>query len=474
MNISTIGEADGPRCRMSCTIPTTTNHRFSSTRRRRPTGDSAGQYPACHGLVDDHGRHGLVRHEVASRHEAQPQRGEVVGAHGAVPGHRLLALAVLGRTALDFEAGVVVSGKRQNRCQRRRTDPWHAPECVVQTVVEGDDAGGLSVADRWQRDLGCEQPARLEPEIDRHQAQKASAEKACRHQQHERRGQLRHDERTAGKRGPSARTACTVAQGGGLIRTSPLDGRYQAADQRRHARDAESEQERHPVDRHLRRQQVALRYEGEQGGEGPLRHQQSEHTAQRRHESALDQQLTHDARAAGTDSGAHCHLAPAAGSARQQQVGDIRARDQQHAADGSEQHKQHEPDAGRLPLLQPDDRDAGLCVRVGVAQFERAREHVHACLRLLARDTVSQSRHHAQHDGAARRRHHVQPDRPPQLRRPDDRWNEPGRHHADDGVRLVAEHDDAPDDGGVRRKALPPDDVGENDDACCAGPIVVR
>ena len=89
------------------------------------------------------------------------------------------------------------------------------------------------------------------------------------------------------------------------------------------------------------------------------------------------------------------------GGARQQQVGDIGARDEQHAGDRPEQHQQRQPDPLCLPLLQPDDRNARLGVRVGVAGFELAREDVHARLRLLARDTVAQPGDDPEHDGAA-------------------------------------------------------------------------
>ena len=59
---------------------------------------------------------------------------------------------------------------------------------------------------------------------------------------------------------------------------------------------------------------------------------------------ALDDQLPDDPRAAGAERDAHRDFLLAADRAREQQVGDIGARDQQHQRDGAEQHQQRGPD----------------------------------------------------------------------------------------------------------------------------------
>ena len=56
-----------------------------------------------------------------------------------------------------------------------------------------------------------------------------------------------------------------------------------------------------------------------------------------REQHAFGEQLADDAAAAGADGGADGDLARAAGGARQQQVGDVGAGDQQHAADRAQQ-----------------------------------------------------------------------------------------------------------------------------------------
>jgi hypothetical protein len=70
-----------------------------------------------------------------------------------------------------------------------------------------------------------------------------------------------------------------------------------------------------------------------------LREQQARRAADRRQDDALGDQLTNDAPAVAADGGTDRELALARRGAHQQQVGDIRARDQQH-----EHHRAHQRD----------------------------------------------------------------------------------------------------------------------------------
>ena len=57
---------------------------------------------------------------------------------------------------------------------------------------------------------------------------------------------------------------------------------------------------------------------------------------------ALDEQLPDDAPSSRADRDAHGHLTRAVGRAREQQIGDVRARDEEHEADGAhERPEQH-------------------------------------------------------------------------------------------------------------------------------------
>ena len=78
--------------------------------------------------------------------------------------------------------------------------------------------------------------------------------------------------------------------------------------------------------------------------------EQPEHAAGERQHDALGQQLPDDAAARSADRGADRDLAPAAGGAHEQQVGDVGAGDQQHEADGAAVDQQR-----RLDVAADDD-----------------------------------------------------------------------------------------------------------------------
>ena len=74
---------------------------------------------------------------------------------------------------------------------------------------------------------------------------------------------------------------------------------------------------------------------------------QPEHAAGQREQDAFGQQLPDDAAASRADGRADRDLALAARRAHEQQVGDVRARDQQDEADGAEQDPERRPDVAR-------------------------------------------------------------------------------------------------------------------------------
>ncbi len=69
------------------------------------------------------------------------------------------------------------------------------------------------------------------------------------------------------------------------------------------------------------------------------REQQPEHAAGDREQQALGEKLRDDAAALGAEREADADFLAPAREAREQQVGDVRARDQQHRGDRDEQHR---------------------------------------------------------------------------------------------------------------------------------------
>ena len=110
----------------------------------------------------------------------------------------------------------------------------------------------------------------------------------------------------------------------------------------------------------------AGRVDGEQRADADDAENRPEHAAGERQHDALGQQLAHDAAAARADGGAHGNLAPPAGRAHEQQVGDVRAGDQQHEADGADEHQQRRADVGDERFAHRHRREDGvLAERVG-------------------------------------------------------------------------------------------------------------
>ena len=81
----------------------------------------------------------------------------------------------------------------------------------------------------------------------------------------------------------------------------------------------------------------------------PARHEQTKRGAGQRKDDRLEQQLADQLRAAGADRQPHRHLAGASCAAHEQQIGDVRAGNQQHhARDAKEQHQRRGRFLGQL------------------------------------------------------------------------------------------------------------------------------
>ena len=117
------------------------------------------------------------------------------------------------------------------------------------------------------------------------------------------------------------------------------------------------------------------------------------HGAGDRQDEALDQQLTDEPPAAGAERRADADLALARARAREEQIGDVRAGDEQHDRDRAEQH-QHPRLGARADevIAQRPHACATVLVPVGMGRLERRSDLVHLRLRLLERDARLQSR----------------------------------------------------------------------------------
>ena len=104
-------------------------------------------------------------------------------------------------------------------------------------------------------------------------------------------------------------------------------------------------------------------------------------------QQALDQQLPHDAPARGAHRVAHGDLARPCRRARQQQVGDVGARDQQHEADRAHQRQEHDADRAGVEAFveRLDDADGELLVAGRMGRGQALDDAVELGLRLRRR-----------------------------------------------------------------------------------------
>jgi hypothetical protein len=111
-----------------------------------------------------------------------------------------------------------------------------------------------------------------------------------------------------------------------------------------------------------------FRQAGEQKVCAPARQQQPARAARQGEHRALHQQLAREAQAPGAERGAHRQL-PAPGTrARQQKVGDVGARDEQHEADRGEERQEHRAHVLRDERLERLERGAQVCRGVADAR----------------------------------------------------------------------------------------------------------
>jgi hypothetical protein len=121
------------------------------------------------------------------------------------------------------------------------------------------------------------------------------------------------------------------------------------------------------------------------------RHGHADSAAEQGEESALRQELAHQARAARAQRRADGHFPPPRRRAREQQVGHVRARDQQHGEHGAQQHEERRPALRHHLLPERNDVERQAAPEAGLLLGERARDGRDIPPRLLERQTVAQA-----------------------------------------------------------------------------------
>ena len=211
----------------------------------------------------------------------------------------------------------------------------------------------LGVARRRHLDAECHGLLGAEPGVDARELGEAAQQQPGADEQEHGHGDLRHDEHRAQ---PLARAAQHSArffpQRAGEVRPRALQRGDAAEQQTGEQRDAERDQEHGEVhSRLLEARDVARLRSHERTGSEPRQAQPACAADQCEHGS-FREQLPDQARTPRTKRAAHRQLTLAGAGAREQQVGDVRARDQQHEPDGAEQHEQRCAHSPRDPIAQ--------------------------------------------------------------------------------------------------------------------------
>ena len=301
-------------------------------RNRRPTGfapssnlrANASLTIATFGALDDVG----VR-EVPAGQERHADRLEVTGRDLVV----VRALPRLGRLQMaldvDARAGVAVRDQRHARRRDRRDagDRREPREHLLEQLLRTRHGVAVALRSQAERDDVIDRDA----EIDAADVEQALAEESRAGEQAHRERNLHDDERR-----PEVRRRSRARRLPGLplerrrqIRTRRVKRREDAEEHARGHRDPGGKEQHLPGEARRGRIDRAERQIGRHDADRPAEHHEPRDAAQRREQTRLEQQLAYELTAARANREPHGHLRRAAGGAREQQVRDVGARDEQ-------------------------------------------------------------------------------------------------------------------------------------------------
>ena len=196
----------------------------------------------------------------------------------------------------------------------------------------------------------------VESQFDGVEVRQRAPEQARGHDQHQRESNLRHDEdlaqphatpAAAGRSGE--RTGPNLLQRRHQIDAGSLNRRGQPEHQSGEDRKRERHAQHVPVQLRVQREVFAAVGEQErEHADAPRGEQQAEHATDRGEHHAFGQKLSNDPHPAGADAEPHSDFAPPRRRARQQQVGDVGARNQQNQA------RHRHQDVDRLRVSPPE------------------------------------------------------------------------------------------------------------------------
>ena len=304
--------------------------------RQAPTGFVRREVHPRHRLVDD--RHGRRPDAVAvgkrpTPDEPDAERVEVAGGHGillrAFPQTRKLASRRRhGRSPGQAEGQPHRDGARGDAREPARPRG---------ELVEQASCVRVAQARAVLTDLRHEQMVRVDADIQRTDVAETANEEPRAREQHDRERRLHHEQRRSRSRALHGSFACAGLERSGQLRSARLERRHQRRENAGEQSDDRGEREHAKIDGTSRPRPFAEQPAAD-GARADFRDDERAGRAEHREQQPLGQQLHHEAPTPDAERQAHRNLATPAQRAHEQQVRDVRARDQQHDdRDGREQ-----------------------------------------------------------------------------------------------------------------------------------------
>ena len=312
------------------------------------------------------------------------------------------------------------------------------------------------------------------PRVDRVQSHEASREQPGDDEEHERKREFGGDEHPARAAPAAARRhrARRVFERIGFGRRRLQRGPDSEEDAGRE-RQANRETEHAPVDAGINCGRHAGRDELQQRDDKPARGQETQRAAGKRQHDAFGQKLPDEPAAAGAECHPDRELARPRRGADQQEIRDVRARNEQHRADRADEHDERGPDGPRQILLERYGAwgpSQGFRIVGRMVGTKLRAERVEPVRSGLDRDPRAQASNRAGKivdavDGRIAKRRAREARRDEHLALARDAaagMMEAGWQHADDRVGIVVEPNAPSEHGRVPPEAPRPEAVGDH------------
>ena len=276
-----------------------------------------------------------------------------------------------------------VTGKGQAADQRGGFYSGNLLDPIEDLLVKIPRRIGLGVLRARQTIFQGEQVLRLEPDVGLEQFAEAANQQAGRDQEQDRERDLRDDESAAHPIPARAAAAAASAffQSGLQLRARQLQRRHETEQPAGDDREREREEKDAGVDRGVLRADKILR-QLEQSPQAPVRQEHARAAAGQPEDRCFRQQLPDESPAARAQRGAHGHFPLPREAAGQQQVRQVRARDQQNRSRCRKEKPEHRAHVADDELPVKIDLQAAARILFRIGGGELARDRVRFRLRL--------------------------------------------------------------------------------------------